>query len=408
SQGARKLDALLRAEGQADDGRIRDRSEIERLDQRIGAGGEPRLLARDQREAQRIGEEPAANAAMATDQDVLAHRQGAKQREILKGAANAERRHAVPRFAQEVAPLEEDAAAFRLVEPAHAVEKRGLARAIGADQAADLSSRDLEGNAIERHYAAEADRQRADGEQRQVASGGFDGHLGRSPQFAKRNSVGDRPAAQPGSRPCAARPCGPFFVAVHRQIRIMGVISENVLGGWRPGWRSARSNSQPCCSAWRKRCASPRAPSRISRLASRRGIHPKPDFTMSFKTAALGTKLLTPPIDWLEQINALKDFKLTMEGDEDLSNWFAQTVMMLQSVRWKLGTRLPDGTMRYCNMTNGGPVFVYVKDGKILRMTPIEFDDTDPQPWTIAARGMTFTPPRKTTLAPHGQNAKSM
>ena len=144
------------------------------------------------------------------------------------------------------------------------------------------------------------------------------------------------------------------------------------------------------------------------KLASGMGIHPKPDFTMSFKTADLGARLLTPPIDWLEQINALKDFKLTMEGDEDLSNWFAQTVMMLQSVRWELGTRLADGTMRYCNMTNGGPVFVYVKDGKILRMTPIEFDARDPQPWTIAARGMTFTPPRKTTLAPHGQNAKSM
>ena len=147
---------------------------------------------------------------------------------------------------------------------------------------------------------------------------------------------------------------------------------------------------------------------RGGKLASARGIHPKPDFTMSFKTADLGARLLTPPIDWLEQINALKDFKLTMEGDEDLSNWFAQTVMMLQSVRWELGTRLADGTMRYCNMTNGGPVFVYVKDGKILRMTPIEFDARDPQPWTIAARGMTFTPPRKTTLAPHGQNAKSM
>ena len=61
--------------------------------------------------------------------------------------------------------------------------------------------------------------------------------------------------------------------------------------------------------------------------------------------------------------------------------------------------------MRYCNMTNGGPVFVYVKDGRIVRMTPIEFDDTDPPPWTIEARGLKFTPPRKTTLAPHGQNA---
>ena len=59
-------------------------------------------------------------------------------------------------------------------------------------------------------------------------------------------------------------------------------------------------------------------------------------------------------------------------------------------------------------MTNGGPVFIDVKDGKILRMIPIEFGDDDPQPWTIKARGMNFTPPRKTTLAPHGQNAKSI
>ena len=64
--------------------------------------------------------------------------------------------------------------------------------------------------------------------------------------------------------------------------------------------------------------------------------------------------------------------------------------------------------MRYCNMTNGGPVFVYVKDGKIVRMTPIDFGDDDPPPWTIRARGLELTPPRKTTLAPHGQNAKSI
>ena len=41
-------------------------------------------------------------------------------------------------------------------------------------------------------------------------------------------------------------------------------------------------------------------------------------------------------------------------------------------------------------------------------MTPIDFDDNDPQPWTIEARGLKLTPPRKTTLAPHGQNAKSI
>jgi len=59
-------------------------------------------------------------------------------------------------------------------------------------------------------------------------------------------------------------------------------------------------------------------------------------------------------------------------------------------------------------MANGGPLAVYVKDGKIVRMTPISFDARDPQPWTIEARGKKFTPPRKTSLSPHGMNWKSM
>jgi anaerobic selenocysteine-containing dehydrogenase len=68
---------------------------------------------------------------------------------------------------------------------------------------------------------------------------------------------------------------------------------------------------------------------------------------------------------------------------------------------------MPDGVMRTCNMTNGGPVFVDVKDGRIVRMTPIDFDDKDPRALDHrGARARTFTPPRRTTLAPHGQNAK--
>jgi len=55
---------------------------------------------------------------------------------------------------------------------------------------------------------------------------------------------------------------------------------------------------------------------------------------------------------------------------------------------------------RYTNGTTGGPVFVDVKDGKILRITPIEFDETDAPSWTIQARGRSFTPPRKTTASP--------
>src|SRR3974377_1920691 len=147
---------------------------------------------------------------------------------------------------------------------------------------------------------------------------------------------------------------------------------------------------------------------RDGKITSGYGFHAKPDITLAFKNAAIGASLLTPPINWLNQINAQKDFVLGVEGPEDLTNWFAQTLMLMRTVGWKVGMRRPDGTMRYCNMANGGPLFVYVKDGKIVRTTPITFDETDPQPWTIHARGMDFTPPRKTTLAPHGQNSRSM
>jgi Pyrogallol hydroxytransferase large subunit-like, domain 1/Molybdopterin oxidoreductase len=147
---------------------------------------------------------------------------------------------------------------------------------------------------------------------------------------------------------------------------------------------------------------------RDGKVTSGRGLRTDADVTLAFKTAALGANLLMPPINWLDQINAQKDFKLTVDGREDLTNWFAQTIMMSQSVGLNVGTRLADGTMRYCNMTNGGPVFVYVKDGKIIRMTPIDLTESDGASWTIRARGLDLTPPRKTTLAPHGQNAKSI
>jgi molybdopterin guanine dinucleotide-containing S/N-oxide reductase-like protein len=144
------------------------------------------------------------------------------------------------------------------------------------------------------------------------------------------------------------------------------------------------------------------------KVSSKAGLHGKSDIVLAFKNAKLAAKLLRPPINWLDQINAQKDFKISVEGPDDLTNWFAQTIMMSQSIRWTWGTKTSDGVTRTVNMTNGGPVFVDTKDDKIIRMMPIDFDDSDPAPWTIKARGMEFTPPRRTTLAPHGQNAKSI
>src|SRR5664280_3303159 len=147
---------------------------------------------------------------------------------------------------------------------------------------------------------------------------------------------------------------------------------------------------------------------RDGKIRSGAGQHPKPDIKLLFKNAQIGAELLTPPINWLNQINAQKDFTLGVDGPEDLTNWFAQTLMKMQTAHWTFGTSMPDGSMRYCNMANGGPLFVTVKDGKIIRTTPIDFDETDPQPWTIRAHGMNFTPPRKTTLAPHGQTSRCL
>ena len=58
--------------------------------------------------------------------------------------------------------------------------------------------------------------------------------------------------------------------------------------------------------------------------------------------------------------------------------------------------------------TTGGPVFVYVQDGRIIRITPMEFDESDAASWVIEARGRKFSPQRKTTIAPYSLAWRSM
>ena len=64
------------------------------------------------------------------------------------------------------------------------------------------------------------------------------------------------------------------------------------------------------------------------KVRSRGGVVSDADVTLTFKTAAIGARLLMPPIDALEQINAQKDFLLALEGPDELTSWFTQTVMM--------------------------------------------------------------------------------
>lgn len=54
----------------------------------------------------------------------------------------------------------------------------------------------------------------------------------------------------------------------------------------------------------------------------------------------------------------------------------------------------------FTNCTVGGPVKVYVENGRIKRVRPFILQEDDAKPWTIQARGETFSPPHKLTVAP--------
>ncbi len=144
------------------------------------------------------------------------------------------------------------------------------------------------------------------------------------------------------------------------------------------------------------------------KVSSGKGICENPDIAIIFKNQAIAEEFLTPPFDQLVRIDAAKNFKVGLEGSDELAVWFMATLARMESIMWKSGTDMGDGVVRYTSGTNGGPIFVYVKDDKIIRITPMVFDDDDAPSWSIKARGKTFTPPRRTTLAAHGMAQKSM
>ncbi|MGD0486609.1 MAG: molybdopterin-dependent oxidoreductase [Syntrophorhabdales bacterium] len=143
-------------------------------------------------------------------------------------------------------------------------------------------------------------------------------------------------------------------------------------------------------------------------VSSRSGVHESPDVTVIFGSSRCALSVLVPPRDQLATINAMKSFQMGLEGPEELSSWFMETLSLMLNAGVQYGTDMGDGEMRYTTNSNGGPVFVYVRDGRIVRITPIEFDGKDAPSWTVSARGRSFTPPRQTTISPHTQVFKSM
>ncbi len=144
------------------------------------------------------------------------------------------------------------------------------------------------------------------------------------------------------------------------------------------------------------------------KVVGRAGRHPKPDATMIFVSASVALKILKSNPDYGEVIAAAKNFKMTTEGRDDCLVWFGELMKSAVAADWKYGTVMPDGTTRYTNLTNGGPLFVYVKDDKVIRVTPIDLDDSDAASWSVTARGKTFKPARRGMVASYTLAQKSM
>src|SRR5690606_21943125 len=94
--------------------------------------------------------------AMAADEDVFEDGHVGEEANVLEGARDSERAHLVHGKAGDAVAVEAYLACSGAVEAGDAVEERGLAGAVGADEPVDCPGRDGDGQAGERVEAAEA------------------------------------------------------------------------------------------------------------------------------------------------------------------------------------------------------------------------------------------------------------
>jgi molybdopterin guanine dinucleotide-containing S/N-oxide reductase-like protein len=131
-----------------------------------------------------------------------------------------------------------------------------------------------------------------------------------------------------------------------------------------------------------------------------------------FKTAELAEKVMRPDRDHAAYVNGIKYHQIKLLGDDLPATWFEELLITAMEAPIyygdSYGTDLGNGVRRLVNATTGGALFVYVKDGKIIRTTPIDLSDEDSRGWVINARGKKFTPPRKLTINTHGSGWKAL
>ena len=128
------------------------------------------------------------------------------------------------------------------------------------------------------------------------------------------------------------------------------------------------------------------------KVSGKNGIYNDATVDMIFSDEAVAMRVMTGMMMGKQDdfVNAAKSNGIELNGPDDDAMWFAGLLLKVFAFDvlylGQYGTKMPNGEMRYVNATNGGPLFVYVKDGKIVRMTPIDFEADDAEPWTITAK----------------------
>ncbi len=107
----------------------------------------------------------AGRTRVAADADIVHHGEIGEQRHILEGAADADLGDLVRRARQDAGAFHQDVAGRRLIETGQAVEQRGLAGAVRADQPRICPLCMSKVDAVQGDDAAEHDADVANGEQ---------------------------------------------------------------------------------------------------------------------------------------------------------------------------------------------------------------------------------------------------
>ena len=94
------------------------------------------------RQAQHALKTGVALLIVQTDLDVVLHRHGVEQADVLEGTGNTHAVDLVDRLARGVLTVEQDGAVRGLVHLGEQVEDRGLTGTVGSDQTGDLGLAD--------------------------------------------------------------------------------------------------------------------------------------------------------------------------------------------------------------------------------------------------------------------------